>query len=55
MIFCVPITCNTVSIQTRMKQIKTSIFSFQNPVLIEFLKIIGVHNQSPISFGTALV
>ena len=30
-----------------------STFLIENPILIGFLKVIGIQNQFPISFGTA--
>jgi hypothetical protein len=44
-----------VAIQTRPTKIKNSIFLIDYLVLTGFLKVIGVQNQFPITFGTLLI
>ena len=65
--FCISITFNNtlkvyfsrkkylISIQTRPIQIVLSIFLIENPVFNQFLKIIYVQNQLPITFCAVLV
>ena len=43
------------TIQTRPTQIVNSIFLNENGFNCPFLKIIGLRNQLPITFGTALI
>ena len=43
------------TIQTRLNQILNGILLTENPLFIRFLDIIGVQNQFPITFGTALI
>ena len=46
---------NPVTILKRTTKTVNSIFLIENSVLVRFLKIIGMQNQLPIGFGTALV
>ena len=67
-IFCIPITLNNpikvcflsmkcyVSIQIGTIKFENNIFLIiEKPVLIENVRVIGIQNQLPLSFGTALV
>ena len=45
----------SVAIQTRQTQIVNTIFLIEKLVLTEFLQIIDVPNQLPITFGTVLI
>ena len=45
----------TVSIETHTTHIENSMFLFQAPALVGFLKIFSVQNQLPITLSTVFV